>query len=176
VATLLGVGAGLLGAVIGAAATLMSARLTQQATRDRESEFKVWERHIDAIEAAVRHTRDWERRRVNALRSGELDEALIRGPLPEEALRVEAKLTLFGSPELLDAHNASFEALKGWSLAVRTYQLCNEMGRPEDRTDANLRRLWTEAEQRAEEAERVDKVFIEKLREAALLVPKRGRR
>jgi hypothetical protein len=106
----------LLGAVIGAAATLMSARLTQRATRDRETEFKVWERHIDAIEAAVRHTRDWERRRVNALRSGELDQ----GPLPEEALRVEAKLTLFGSPELLEAHNASFEALKSWSLAVST--------------------------------------------------------
>jgi hypothetical protein len=54
--TLIGTGAGLLGAVIGTVGTLWSASLTQRATRDRESTFKVWERRADAIEEAHRAT------------------------------------------------------------------------------------------------------------------------
>jgi hypothetical protein len=46
---LIGVGAAVLGAVLGMVGTSASTGMTQRATRDRESDFKVWERRADAI-------------------------------------------------------------------------------------------------------------------------------
>ncbi|MFJ4007396.1 hypothetical protein ACIPWL_28625 [Streptomyces sp. NPDC090023] len=79
---LISTGAGLLGSVIGTVATLVSSSLTQRATRDRESEFKIWERRADGIEEAHRkmlalaNSRDlaWARRQLpSGLSPADLD-------------------------------------------------------------------------------------------------------
>ncbi|MGX1887255.1 hypothetical protein [Streptomyces sp. NPDC055287] len=125
---LISTGAGFLGAVIGTVGTLTSASLTQRATRDRESDFKVWERRADAIEEAHRkmlalgNARDlaWGRRQVpSGLGPSDLDP----GHQDEHFRLVVTKLTLYTTPELVQAYRKSNEAFLKSLLSVQQVQL-----------------------------------------------------
>jgi hypothetical protein len=181
---LISTGAGLLGAVIGTVGTLLSASLTQRATRDRESEFKVWERRADAIEEAHRkmlalgNARDlaWLRRQLPAgLSPQELDE----GHQDEQSRLVVTKLMLYTTSELVTAYQESNAAFMKSLLAISQLQLMlTELaaGRDEGRGRQNVNAAAPVAARAVEESKAADARLAVALREAATLAAPRSRR
>ncbi|MGW2827670.1 hypothetical protein [Streptomyces sp. NPDC001286] len=177
VATLLGIGAGLLGTVIGAAATIISSSATQRATRDRERDFKVWERRADAIEEAHRkmlalgNARDlaWARREVP---SNVSPQSLDADHQDEQYRLVVTKLMLYTTQELVEAYRDSNKAFLKSLMAIQMLQLAlRETGvsrRARDR-DINLRAPT--AAQAVRESQAADERLAAALREAASLAP-----
>ncbi|QDI73179.1 hypothetical protein CD934_08945 [Streptomyces calvus] len=181
---LIGTGAGLLGAVIGALATLASASLTQRATRDRETEFKIWERRADAIEEAHRkmlahgNTRDtaWSRRQVP---SGFSPEAFDPGHQDEQYRLVVTKLMLYTTPELVQAYSESNEAFLGSLRGILRMQTALADTGPESdrpRRQRNINTAVEVATQAIEESKAADERLAAALREAATLAATRRRR
>ncbi|MEV5078674.1 hypothetical protein AB0K74_07555 [Streptomyces sp. NPDC056159] len=176
-ATLLGIGAGLLGTVIGAVASIASARTTQRATRDRESDFKVWERRADAIEEAHRkmlahgNTRDnaWSRRQVP---SGFSPEVFDPGHQDEQFRLVVTKLMLYTTPELVQAYSESnhafLESLRG---ILRVQAALADTGPESDRPrrQRNINAAVAVASQAIDESKAADDRLAAALREAASL-------
>jgi hypothetical protein len=181
---LIGTGAGLLGAVIGAVATLVSASLTQRATRDRETEFKIWERRADAIEEAHRkmlalgNARDlaWLRRELpSGLSPQELDE----GHQDEQFRLVVTKLMLYTTPDLVKAYQDSNAAFIKSLLAISRLQLMlTELtaGRDDGRGRQNVNAAAPVAARAVEESKAADERLTAALREAATLAATRRRR
>jgi hypothetical protein len=182
--TLIGTGAGLLGAVIGTVGTLWSASLTQRATRDRESTFKVWERRADAIEEAHRKmlahgdTRDtaWSRRQVP---SGFSPESLDPGHQDDQFRLVLTKLTLYTTPELVEAYSKSNKAFWNSLRYVMRLELAlsdtgSESDRP--RRQRNINAAVAAVTKAIEESKAADERLEAALREAATLAVPRSRR
>ncbi|MFF8968234.1 hypothetical protein [Streptomyces sp. NPDC014995] len=181
---LISTGAGLLGAIIGTVGTLVSASLTQRATRDRESEFKIWERRADAIEEAHRkmlalgNARDvaWSRRELpTGLSPADLDP----GHQDEHFRLVVTKLTLYTTPELVQAYRESNEALLKSLLGVQGVKLAlSETGAESDRPrrQLNINAAVAVATRAIEESKAADERLAAALREAAALAATRPRR
>ncbi|MEU1029754.1 hypothetical protein ABZ402_13540 [Streptomyces mirabilis] len=181
---LISTGAGLLGSVIGTVATLVSSSLTQRATRDRESEFKVWERRADAIEEAHRkmlalaNARDlaWGRRQVP---SGLSPENLDPGHQDDQFRLVVTKLTLYTTPDLVAAYRKSNEAFLKSLLGVQQVQLAlADSGAESDRSrrQRNINVAVTVATHAVDESKAADARLEAALREAAALTATRRRR
>ncbi|WP_413102483.1 hypothetical protein [Streptomyces sp. Inha503] len=176
-ATLLSIGAGLLGTIIGAAATIISSSVTQRATRVRERDFKVWERRADAIEEAHRkmlalgNARDfaWMRREVP---SNVSPQDLDAGHQNEQYRLVVTKLMLYTTPELVQAYRESNEAFLKSLMAIQMLQLASSQTDGSRRTrdrDINLRAPV--AAQAVRESKAADERLAAALREAASLAP-----
>ncbi|MFE0793442.1 hypothetical protein [Streptomyces mutabilis] len=181
---LIGTGAGLLGAVIGAVATLASASLTQRATRDRETEFKIWERRADAIEEAHRkmlahgNTRDtaWSRRQVP---SGFSPESLDPGHQDDQFRLVVTKLTLYTTPELVQAYSTSNKAFWNSLRHVMRLELALSDTGPESdrpRRQRNINVAVAAVTEAIEESKAADERLEAALREAATLAATRRHR
>ncbi|MFC7825611.1 hypothetical protein [Streptomyces sp. NPDC057375] len=181
---LLGIGATVLGAVLGTVGTLASAWMTQRATRDRESEFKVWERRADAIEEAHRKmlahgsTRDdaWSRRRVP---SGFSPESLDPGHQDDQFRLVVTKLTLYTTPELVQAYSESNKAFWNSLRYVMRLELALGDTGPESdrpRRQRNINAAVADVTRAIEEAKAADERLEAALREAATLTAPRSRR
>ncbi|MGW4437040.1 hypothetical protein ACWELO_14955 [Streptomyces sp. NPDC004596] len=174
---LISTGAGIAGTVIGAMATIASARLTERATRDRESEFKVWERRADAIEEAHRkmlalaNARDlaWARRQLpSGLSPAELDP----GHQDEQFRLVVTKLSLYTTPELVKAYQDSNAAFMKSLLGVQRVELALAGTGPESdrpRRQRNINAAVAVATRAIEEAKAADERLATALREAASL-------
>jgi hypothetical protein len=174
---LISTGAGLLGAVIGTVGTLVSASLSQRATSDRESNFKIWERRADAIEEAHRkmlalaNSRDlaWARRQLpNELSPEDLDP----GHQDEHFRLVVTKLTLYTTPELVQAYRKSNDAFLKSLLGIQRVQLAlAESGAESDRPrrQLNINSAVTVATRAIEESKAADERLEASLREAAAL-------
>lgn len=178
-------GIGLLGAVIGTAGTLVSTSLTQRATRDRETEFKVWERKADAIEEAHRKmlalgkTRDtaWERKE---LPSGMSPQDLDPGHQDEQSRLVVTKLTLYTTPELVQAYRDSNQAFLKSLLGIQGIRLARTERGPESdrpRRQRNINAAVAVASHAVEESRAADERLESALRKAAELAatPRRRR-
>lgn len=177
-------GIGLLGAIIGTAGTLLSASLIQRATRDREAAFKVWERRADAIEEAHRKmlalgkTRDtaWERRE---LPSGMNPQDLDPGHQDDQSRLVVTKLTLYTTPELVQAYRDSNQAFLRSLLGIQGIRLAlTERGPESDRPrrQRNIDAAVAVATQAIERSKAADAHLEVALREAATLAAPRSRR
>lgn len=173
-----------MGAVIGAVATLISSSLTQRATRDREGEFKIWERRADAIEEAHRkmlahgNTRDtsWARRE---LPSGMSPQDLDPGHQDEQSRLVVTKLTLYTTPELVQAYRDSNQAFLRSLLGIQRIQLAlTERGPESDRPrrQRNINAAVAVATETIEKSKAADERLEAALREAAALAAIRRRR
>lgn len=178
-------GTGLLGAVIGTAGTLVSTSLTQRATRDRETEFKIWERKADAIEEAHRKmlalgkTRDtaWERKE---LPSGMSPQDLDPGHQDEQSRLVVTKLTLYTTPELVQAYRDSNQAFLKSLLGIQGIRLARTERGPESdrpRRQRNINAAVAVASHAVEESRAADERLESALRKAAELAatPRRRR-
>ncbi len=178
-------GIGLLGAVIGTAGTLVSTSLTQRATRDRETEFKIWERKADAIEEAHRKmlalgkTRDtaWERKE---LPSGMSPQDLDPGHQDEQSRLVVTKLTLYTTPELVQAYGDSNQAFLKSLLGIQGIRLARTERGPESdrpRRQRNINAAVAVASHAVEESRAADERLESALRKAAELAatPRRRR-
>ncbi|MFB6556659.1 hypothetical protein [Streptomyces sp. NPDC056405] len=184
VLALISTGAGLLGAVIGAVATLASASLVQRATRDRESDFKVWERRADAIEEAHRkmlalgNARDlaWLRRQLPTdLSPQELDDE----HQAEQSRLVITKLMLYTTSELVEAYHGWNQAFMKSLLVIRQLQMAlEESGAESDRPrrQRNIDTVAPLAARAVEESKAADARLATALREAATLAATRRRR
>ncbi|MFE4085431.1 hypothetical protein [Streptomyces sp. YIM B13502] len=181
---LIGTGAGLLGSIIGTVGTLWSASRTQRATRDRETDFKIWERRADAIEEAHRkmlalgNTRDtaWDRRE---LPSGMSPQDLDPGHQDEQSRLVVTKLTLYTTPELVQAYRDSNQAFLRSLLGIQGIQLAlTERGPESDRPrrQRNIDAAVAVAAQALERSKAADERLEVVLREAAELAATRRRR
>ncbi|WP_344393277.1 hypothetical protein [Streptomyces vastus] len=164
--------------------TLASASLTQRATRDRESAFKIWERRADAIEEAHRkmlahgNTRDtaWSRRQVP---SGFSPETFDPGHQDEQYRLVVTKLTLYTTPELVQAYSKSNEAFLMSLRGIMRLELAlaatgAESDRP--RRQRNINAAVEVATQTIEESKTADERLEAALRGAATLAAPRSRR
>ncbi|MET7673913.1 hypothetical protein [Streptomyces seoulensis] len=180
---LLSTGAGLLGAVVGTVGTLVSSSLTQRATRDRESDFKVWERRADAIEEAHRkmlafgNARDlaWARR---VLPSGLSPAELDPGHQDEQFRLVVTKLTLYATPELVQVYRNSNEAFLKSLLGIQQVQRALAGTGPENdrpRRQRNINAAVAVATQAIEASKAADERLDAALREAAALAATRRR-
>lgn len=174
----------MLGAVIGTVGTLMSASITQRATRDRESEFKIWERRADAIEEAHRkmlalgNTRDvaWGRRE---LPGGVSPADLDPGHQDEPYRLVVTKLTLYTTPELVQAYRESNQAFLKSLLGIQGVRLAlSDSGAESDRPrrERNINAAMATATQAIEKSKAADEHLAAALREAATLAPTSQRR
>ncbi|WP_245685418.1 hypothetical protein [Streptomyces yerevanensis] len=174
---LISTGAGFLGAVIGTVGTLMSASLTQRATRDRESAFKIWERRADAIEEAHRkmlahgNTRDtaWSRRQVP---SGFSPESLDPGHQDDQFRLVVTKLTLYTTPELVQAYSKSnYAFLNSLRYVMRLELALSDTGAESDRPrrQRNINAAVAVATRAIDESKAADERLEAALREAAAL-------
>lgn len=174
---LLGIGATVLGAVLGTVGTLASTWMTQRATRDRESDFKVWERRADAIEEAHRkmlahgNTRDtaWSRRQVP---SGFSPESLDPGHQDDQFRLVVTKLTLYTTPELVQAYSKSNDAfLNSLRYVMRLELALSDTGPESDRPrrQRNINAAVAAVTQAIEESKAADERLEAALREAAAL-------
>ncbi|WP_240810856.1 hypothetical protein [Streptomyces tendae] len=177
-------GIGLLGAVIGTAGTLLSTSLTQRATRDRETEFKIWERRADAIEEAHRkmlalgNTRDTARSRRQVPR-GFNPESLDPGHQDDQFRLVVTKLTLYTTPELVQAYSMSNKAF--WNSLRHVMQLelaLAETGPESDRPrrQRNINTAVAAVTQAVEKSKAADERLEAALRDAATLAAPRSRR
>ncbi|MET7902062.1 hypothetical protein ABZS86_11435 [Streptomyces sp. NPDC005355] len=181
---LISTGAGLLGSVIGTVATLLSASLTQRATRDRESDFKVWERRADAIEEAHRRMYALGRTRDSAFARREVSSAdyheLALDPENEQYRLVVTKLVLYTTPGLVQAYAESNAAFMNALRAIQQLQLAlAESGggtRERDRRQRNINATAAAAAQAVEESKAADERLTAALREAATLAATRCRR
>ncbi|MFC7790976.1 hypothetical protein [Streptomyces cinereoruber] len=181
---LISTGAGLVGAVIGTAGTLISASLTQRATRNRESDFKVWERRADAIEEAHRkmlalaNARDlaWMRREVPA---GVGPEDLDPGHQDEHFRLVVTKLSLYTTPDLVQAYRRSNEAFMRSLLSIRMVQVALAETGPESdrpRRERNINAAVAGAVPAIDKSKAADERLEAALREAAAIAAPRRRR
>ncbi|UXY40478.1 hypothetical protein [Streptomyces albidocamelliae] len=181
---LISTGAGLLGSVIGTVGALVSSSLSQRATRDREADFKVWERRADAIEEAHRkmlalgNARElaWARRELpSGLSPADLDP----GHQDEQFRLVVTKLTLYTTPELVRAYRNSNEAFLKSLLGIQRVQLAlaqpgGESDRP--RRQRNINAAVAVATRAIEESKAADEQLEAALRTAAALTASRRRR
>ncbi|MFE5404579.1 hypothetical protein ACFQ9Z_25170 [Streptomyces sp. NPDC056580] len=181
---LISTGAGIAGTVIGAVATIASARLTERATRDRESAFKVWERRADAIEEAHRKmlahgkTRDtaWSQRQVP---TGFSPESLDPGHQDDQFRLVVTKLTLYTTPDLVQAYSKSNNAF--WNSLRHLMRLefaLSDTGPESDRPrrQRNINAAVAAVTKTVEESKAADERLEVALREAATLAAPRSRR
>ncbi|WP_229820862.1 MULTISPECIES: hypothetical protein [Streptomyces] len=181
---LISTGAGLLGAVIGALATLMSAHLTQRATRDREGAFKIWERRADAIEEAHRRMYALSRTRDSAFLRRAVSSAdyheLVLDPNNEANRLVITKLVLYTTPELVQAFRESNIAVRNALSAIQYLQLAlaedDGEARERDGRQWDIEAATPAAVRAVEESKAADERFTAALREAATLTARRGRR
>lgn len=181
---LIGTGAGLLGAVIGAVATLASASLTQRATRDRETAFKIWERRADAIEEAHRKmlahadTRDTARSR-RQVPSGFSPESLDPGHQDDQFRLVVTKLSLYTTPDLVQAYSTSNKAFWDSLRHIKRSELALAETGPESdrpRRQGNINTAVATVTQAVEESKAADERLEAALRAAATLAAPRSRR
>ncbi|MFP8887990.1 hypothetical protein [Streptomyces mangrovi] len=165
----------LLGTAIGAGATLAATALTGSMTRARERDHKVWERYVDAIEDALRDIQDRHNKRSAAMDSRSLSEEQIASLPLDDVLHSEVKLVLFGSRDLISAIRGSRDALRAWVAEFKQYQTV--VDNPDwEYGPRDIERVWQGVEKRATQAEEAEDELLVKLREAALLRPRRRRR
>lgn len=108
--------AALMGAGITGSLTLLAGLSTQWLTRSREREQRVWERRAGVYEDLLVVHREFADDRRKVRRTGVMGEAQS-ADLSEGMARIEAKLEIYGSRKLIDAHKRHFEATKDWFVA-----------------------------------------------------------
>ncbi|MFJ4517477.1 hypothetical protein [Streptomyces sp. NPDC088816] len=162
------IGAGLTGTI-----TFATGFLTQWATRSRDRDQRIWERRAAVYEDVLVLVRQMAEDRKNLVhhRSSEpWDSDLV----PENLSRVYAKLEIYGTAELVKAHEESGEAMKEWLLAFLAWKdsAGENAGVPRPGEDG----LWDVFLEKVKVAEETDAAFVAKLRADTLAVrPKRRR-
>ncbi|MET7828511.1 hypothetical protein ABZT23_28005 [Streptomyces sp. NPDC005386] len=153
----------LIAASVGAVASTCAVLLTHLLARGRDRRHKVWDRRMDTYAEVIRSRRAMSRTRRDVLR----EKTFPDGPLdPDHEGKAfgltEAQLEMFGSPEVIKLGDESFDALKGWMVALLEWRDLKMLAPLDDDLRLKAEAKWAEFEKRAEIATAAD----EKLNEA----------
>ncbi|MGA6153031.1 hypothetical protein ACPEIC_06830 [Stenotrophomonas sp. NPDC087984] len=175
----------LLGAGFGASTTALVAVVVQKATVKRERDHKLWERQVGVIEEIIRHERNLAPKRRETMRNPnpEVDVFLSLKPVFDEVdvSKVTANLDLYGSSVLKAAHQAAFEAWRGWLVDFVQWQGHNRRTGPghteEERAEAvrETTRRWPTVEKLSDKADEAYDELVKVMRATAIFEPVVGR-
>ena len=163
--------AALISAAVTGTITFTTGFLTQWATRSRDREQRVWEKRAAVYEDVLVLVRRMAEDRNELERKGSAgpwDADLV----PENLSRVYAKLEVYGTDDLIKAHEQSGEAMKEWLLAFMAWKesVGESPAVPKPGEDAQ----WDVFLEKVKVAEQMDAAFVGKLRADTLAVrPKR---
>ncbi len=110
--------AALIGAVVGASASITAALLTQRATDRRDRERRMWDRRVDTYDDMMATIHRFARMRAHAERTGRLPES--RGRRDEargSAQLLTARIEIYSSEKLRGACEKAFAEIQNWMRA-----------------------------------------------------------
>lgn len=150
----------LVGATVGALASFSSTLLVQRATLARERENRIWERRATVYEDALTSVNRGERFRAGVLETGGLPEVPAQRGLEVEADLVLARLRIYGSRRVVNAHLRTITAMTEWITSFAAWKEQAAMGRTPVRVPADDP-LWAIVLREAERSQRADLEFVE---------------
>lgn len=123
---------------------------------------------MDTYAEVIRSRRAMGRTRRDVLR----EKTFPEGPLdPAHEARafglVEAQLEMFGSPEVVKLSAESFDALKGWMVALLEWRDLVMLSKIDNALQLKAEAKWAEFEKRAEIAAAADEKMNEAIRREA---------
>ncbi|MEV0114225.1 hypothetical protein AB0H77_13385 [Streptomyces sp. NPDC050844] len=150
--------AAIIGMSLGAVASFSGAWLTQHATNRRERENRVWTRCMAVYEEAM----------IVVHRLGDLRAELsVEGKWPDgtraavaDAHVLAARLEIYAGSTVLDAHWATFQAMRAWIEAWQDWDSQEGTNPRVSRTDPR----WREFTELVEKSEEADRQFLRILR------------
>ncbi|NEA56176.1 hypothetical protein G3I60_18980 [Streptomyces sp. SID13666] len=137
--------------------------IAQRSTTRREREHRVWDRRMAVYDESLILIHRIAHDRGEMVRTGILPER--RNPQTDRAdiTPVLAKLEIYGSDQLLAAHEKTFEAMREWINAWGIWKTQEETNpRRSDRDP-----LWVIVTEGVRKAEEADRRFVELLRAEA---------
>ncbi|UXY40477.1 hypothetical protein [Streptomyces albidocamelliae] len=171
----------LIGAGFGSLTTAFVAVAVQKATLRRERDHKLWERQIAVIEEMIRHERNVAQERQRVMRDPDpgVDVFLsLQSAFAEADIsKITANLELYGSPALKAAHQAAFEAWRGWLVEFVGWQNCSKRTGPghaeEERAEAvrETTKRWPSVEKLSAKADEAYEDLVRVMRATAVFEP-----
>ncbi|WP_405866763.1 MULTISPECIES: hypothetical protein [unclassified Streptomyces] len=149
----------LIGTTVGALASFSSTWFIQRATLARERESRIWERRAAVYEDALTSVNRGERFRAGVLETGDLPEVPGQRGREVEADLVLARLRIYGSRRVVDAHLGTIAAMTEWITSFATWREQAAHGRTPVR-DPATDPLWGTVLREAERARSVDLEFV----------------
>ncbi len=146
-----------IGTAVGAAASFSSAWFVQRATLARERESRVWERRAAVYEEALTSVKRGERFRADVLETGALPEIPEQRRSEVQADLVLARLEIYGSPRLVEAHRRTAAEMRQWVRDFASWKEQATQGRTPVRSPADP--LWAAVTLQADRARVVDLEF-----------------
>jgi hypothetical protein len=154
------VAATLIGTTVGALASFSSTLLIQRATLARERENRIWERRAMVYEDALTSVNRGERFRAGVLETGELPEVPARQGREVEADLVLARLKIYGSRPVVNAHARTIAAMTEWITGFAAWKEQAAHGGTPVR-DPLQDALWAAVLQAAERAQGADRDLVD---------------
>ncbi|MEU6257302.1 hypothetical protein [Streptomyces sp. NPDC047043] len=148
----------LIGTTAGALASFSSTLLIQRATLARERESRIWERRATVYEDALTSVNRGERFRAGVLETGELPEVPAQRGREVEADLVLARLRIYGSRRVVNAHLRTVAAMTEWITSFAAWKEQAAYGRTPLR-DAAEDPLWAAVLRQAKRAQDTDLEF-----------------
>ncbi|MDI2132118.1 hypothetical protein [Yinghuangia seranimata] len=162
--------AGLSGAGIGSAATILGVWVSQGLSARRERSHRTWERRAAAYEDILVSMARLRGERREATSTGELRLARLANPDAEDAARLAAQAGLYGSVELRTAQKTAFDALTKWLMALMAWRSYHKTygtlpdSPPQRGSDA----LWDAVLEAGDAADKADLALTAQVRADAL--------
>ncbi|TQJ85283.1 hypothetical protein FBY22_4043 [Streptomyces sp. SLBN-31] len=149
----------LIGTAVGALASFSSTLLIQRATLARDRENRIWERRATVYEDALTSVHRGERFRAGVLETGELPEVPAQRGREVEADLVLARLKIYGSRRVVNAHASTVAAMTEWITSVAVWKEQAAQGRTPLRDPAGDP-LWAAVLREAARAQKSDLEFV----------------
>ncbi|MGW6272690.1 hypothetical protein [Streptomyces sp. NPDC055060] len=147
--------AAIIGTTLGAIASISGALLTQHATNKRERENRVWSRCMTVYEEAMITVHRLADLRAELSRTGTWPQGVGTGAAVTDSHALAARLEIYATTEVLDAHWATFTAMRGWIDAWEEWDSQEGDNPRVSESDA----LWREFTRRTEESKKADRDF-----------------
>lgn len=115
--------AALIGAAVGATASIATAWLTQRATSRRERERRMWDRRVETYDDMMATVRRFARMRAHAVRTSRLpDSPAGRDEADASAFLLTARIEIYGSTDLRAACEKAFAEIQNWMKAWEAWE------------------------------------------------------
>lgn len=158
----------LIAASVGALASTAAVLITHALTRGRERRHKTWDRRMETYAEVMRARTAMARTRRDVLREKKFPQGTLDPAHERKAFGLaEAQLAMFGSDEVIKLSDESFDALKGWMVALLEWRDLTELAPLGEELRLKAEAKWAEFEKRVEIAARADDVLVEAIKREA---------
>ncbi|MCT9080675.1 hypothetical protein [Streptomyces fulvoviolaceus] len=153
--------AALIGAGVGASASILTTLLAQLATGRRDRERRMWDRRVETYDDMMATIRRFARMRAHAVYTSRLPESPERrDEAKESAFLLTARIDIYSSSELRTACEKAFEATQNWMKAWEAWE-----DQPQGRRVANTRDdKWQLFLQCTDDSKKADRKLLELVR------------